>query len=200
MVEHKMKTKKPAQQRSAKTYELILDTAANLLEEIGFDKLNTNLICERAGLTPPALYRYFPNKYAVLTLLGERMMAVQNAALENWLLGLTSADNTADQIKAMLLEQYQVTVAQKGGASIMRSLRSTPQLADIRLNSHDKMTIRIVERQAALDPAIDLETAGRRNRLTMEMGYAAIELLIDLPATDADQTMTDVATMISALG
>ena len=43
-----------------------------MLEEVGFERLSTNMICKRAGLTPPALYRYFPNKYAVLKELGER--------------------------------------------------------------------------------------------------------------------------------
>ena len=70
--------KKPRQKRSAQTFELILDTAASLLEEVGLDKLNTNLICERAGLTPPALYRYFPNKYAIMEELGRRLMKAQN--------------------------------------------------------------------------------------------------------------------------
>lgn len=56
--------KQPAQQRGAETYERILEVAAALLAEVGIERLSTNLICSKAGLTPPALYQYFPNKYA----------------------------------------------------------------------------------------------------------------------------------------
>ena len=71
--------RRPAQQRSSETYERILAVTAETLAEIGFERLSTNIVCERAGLTPPALYRYFPNKYALLYELGRRLMQRQNA-------------------------------------------------------------------------------------------------------------------------
>ncbi|WP_445380862.1 TetR/AcrR family transcriptional regulator, partial [Pseudomonas syringae] len=52
--------------------------------EVGIERLSTNLVCERAGLTPPALYRYFPNKYALLTVLGERLLEKQNERIDHW--------------------------------------------------------------------------------------------------------------------
>jgi AcrR family transcriptional regulator len=74
----------PRQGRAQETFERILSITAELLAEVGIERLSTNLICERAGLTPPALYRYFPNKYAVLHTLGERLMGAQNALLAEW--------------------------------------------------------------------------------------------------------------------
>lgn len=192
--------KKPTQKRSTQTFEKILDTAASLLDERGFDKLNTNLICERAGITPPALYRYFPNKYAILSALGERLMTAQNDALAIWIDQATEINSSVEQLQQMLREQFDITVAQKGGASIMRALRSTPQLADVRLNSHAKMTALIIARLQEIDPSMDEDVQIQRNRLTMEMGYAAMEMLIDLPEMDIDQTLFDVATMMAALG
>lgn len=57
-------TRRPKQERSQATYELLLNVAGELLAEVGIDRISTNLICARAGLTPPALYRYFDDKYA----------------------------------------------------------------------------------------------------------------------------------------
>ena len=74
----------PTQTRALETCERILDAAANLLGEVGIERLSTNLICERAGLSPPALYRYYPNKYAVLAELGVRLMMSQNELLVQW--------------------------------------------------------------------------------------------------------------------
>ena len=74
----------PKQERAQQTYELLLDVAGELLAEVGIERISTNLICARAGLTPPALYRYFKDKYSVLEALGLRLMERQNAVLEAW--------------------------------------------------------------------------------------------------------------------
>ena len=59
----------PKQERAQVTYDLLLDVAGQLLAEVGFERISTNMICARAGLTPPALYRYFKDKYAVIEAL-----------------------------------------------------------------------------------------------------------------------------------
>src|ERR1700754_4768107 len=74
----------PKQERAQATYERLLDVAGELLAEVGIDRITTNLICARAGVTPPALYRYFEDKYAVLEALGRRLMERQNIVLERW--------------------------------------------------------------------------------------------------------------------
>src|SRR3546814_16662718 len=51
----------------------------------GIERSSNNMIAARARLTPPALYRYFGDKYAVLEALGRRLMERQNAVLDAWL-------------------------------------------------------------------------------------------------------------------
>src|SRR5271155_229537 len=75
----------PRQRRAVETYERLLDMAGELLAEVGIERISTNQICARAGMTPPALYRYFKDKYAVLEALGRRLMDRQNAVLFAWL-------------------------------------------------------------------------------------------------------------------
>ena len=75
----------PRQKRAVETYERILDVSTRLLTELGVDGLTTNLIASEAGVKVPTLYRYFPNKYAVLMTLGDRLMAAQNVIIEQWL-------------------------------------------------------------------------------------------------------------------
>ena len=65
---------RPQQQRAIKTYEAILSAAGELLCEVGLERISTNNIAERAGVTVPALYRYFPNKYAVINALAGRLL------------------------------------------------------------------------------------------------------------------------------
>lgn len=55
----------PDRGRSLATYEKLIKAAGELLGEVGFEKLTTNAICAKAGMTPPALYRYFHDKYEI---------------------------------------------------------------------------------------------------------------------------------------
>ncbi|HVJ53216.1 MAG TPA: TetR/AcrR family transcriptional regulator [Aliidongia sp.] len=56
----------PVQGRSQATVRRILDAAARLMEERPLDEITTNRIAEAAGLTIGALYRFFPDREAVI--------------------------------------------------------------------------------------------------------------------------------------
>ena len=66
---------KPRQRRSRATVDIILEAAAQVLEIAGEPAFNTNAIAERAGVGIGSIYRYFPNKHAILVELGRREMA-----------------------------------------------------------------------------------------------------------------------------
>ena len=62
----------PQQTRSQERVGLILDTAADLFAEVGYEATTTNAIADRAGISIGSLYRYFPDKDAILKALSER--------------------------------------------------------------------------------------------------------------------------------
>jgi len=65
----------PKQERSRKKYEEILDTAANLFLEKGFEGTTTNEIAARAGISIGSVYQYFDNKEAIVSGLTGRYIA-----------------------------------------------------------------------------------------------------------------------------
>jgi len=65
--------KKPVQERSQQTFEVILEASAQVLEEDA--KASTNKIAERAGFSIGTLYQYFPNRNAILAAMAEREQA-----------------------------------------------------------------------------------------------------------------------------
>ncbi len=69
----------PKQQRSRDKVGLILDAAIQVLERNGERGFNTNAVAERAGVSIGTLYRYFPDKEAVLIALAEREIEGQQA-------------------------------------------------------------------------------------------------------------------------
>jgi AcrR family transcriptional regulator len=59
------------QERSRVTVEAILQATARILTEKGYDRTNTNLIAELAGVSIGSLYQYFPNKESLMVALME---------------------------------------------------------------------------------------------------------------------------------
>ena len=184
----------PNQDRSQRTVERVLEAAAALLEEVGFERLSTNMICKRAGLTPPALYRYFPNKYAVLKELGERLMEAQNILLDDWDPG---AENLVEQIEHFLRETLDVTRRFKAGGWIMRSLHATPVLTDVRLDSHRRMANMMTDKTMTRWPDLDRAKVFANARIGVEMGYALVEMLFDEPSIDEDAALRNTAQMLA---
>jgi AcrR family transcriptional regulator len=78
--------KKPSQSRSAKTVDTILEGAARILEQHGFEGYTTNEIATRAGVSIGSLYQYFPTRDAVTIALIERESATRAADVKEALL------------------------------------------------------------------------------------------------------------------
>ena len=62
----------PVQARSRERVERILDAAALLLTEEGYDAVKTNLIAKRAGVSIGSVYQFFPNRFAIFNALAGR--------------------------------------------------------------------------------------------------------------------------------
>jgi AcrR family transcriptional regulator len=193
--------KQPAQQRATETYERILEVTAKTLADVGIERLSTNLVCERAGLTPPALYRYFPNKYALLAELGQRLMRKQNDMIPRWLTPavlLGPQDGLERAVKGLLLDTYHVTRETEAGVWITRALRAVPALERVRLESHNE----VAEGQAAffglIFPGADTRELQLAGRVAVEMLYAAVELLFDDPRLKPDDVARVAAAMVSS--
>ena len=62
----------PVQARSAARLEALLDAAASVVEELGYERLTTAMVAERAGASIGTVYRYFPDRIAVLQALAAR--------------------------------------------------------------------------------------------------------------------------------
>ena len=65
----------PVQARSTARLTRLLDAAAEVIDEIGFERLTTAMVAERAGASIGTVYRYFPDRIAVLQSLSVRATA-----------------------------------------------------------------------------------------------------------------------------
>lgn len=191
----------PSQTRARNTFEAVLSTAGELLGEVGFERLSTNLVCERAGMTPPALYRYFPNKYAILGELARRLMDAQDEAVFAWVanggLQAGSLETAVEKNRQLQQQVNEITRQIPGGIWIMRALRAVPLLRDIRIASRDNVARHISERLTEVYPDVPESELFRAARLTTEVAYAATEMVLEEPALDEARINEDVCWMVA---
>lgn len=189
---------RPRQERAKRTYEAILNSAAELLVEVGVERISTNLIAERAGITVPALYRYFPNKYAVINALGAGLMDRQNRVFQLWFeTHLAGGDSDLlSHIYDVLKLTYEVTLEQPGGLEILQSLRAVGPLQELRLTSHA-----MVAEQFSLFVAEILQTPVTEEillqaRVSVEVAYGTVEMALEDPSRSPEATMREGALML----
>jgi AcrR family transcriptional regulator len=191
----------PLSGKSLKTYEKLVQAAGELLGEVGFERLTTNAICARANMTPPALYRYFNDKYDILEVLARRLLKRQNDAYAVWLFEGGSWADPSRRTEA--LEEWfkiaaDIVASEPGAIWTMRALRALPNLSHVRLESQRMNTDRIFQFYSKVLPDMDSDLLWRRLRIRAEFGWMVDELAIEEDRLPHDVLFREAARMISS--
>ncbi len=72
----------PVQRRSIERIDLLLDTAAGIIDEHGINGLTTSDVAARSGSSVGVVYRYYPNIDSLLLALAGRNLVRYQARLE----------------------------------------------------------------------------------------------------------------------
>lgn len=88
MTANKNMRKRPAQERSEDTVDVILEAATQVLDTPREAPVTTNHIAQRAGVSIGSLYRYFTDKQGILAVVVRREAARQEQlisdVIKNW--------------------------------------------------------------------------------------------------------------------
>jgi AcrR family transcriptional regulator len=71
----------PLQSRSHRTIQRVLDAASSLLEQAPLDDVTTTRVAAEAGVSVGALYRFFPDKQAIIDAIAVRHVEQFRASL-----------------------------------------------------------------------------------------------------------------------
>lgn len=185
--------------------ERLVAAAQALLAEGGVAAVNSNAVAERAGVTPPTFYHYFPNKHALLRELGERMLSAQSAAIRS---DTGRRIRNAADLRAVCLDMLQASArmsrAFTGGFELLVALRAVPELRDVRLKHQERMAALLVGYFAGQGLAKDEAALMVRARLALHLGYAAVEMLFETGFADEaailDRTAGALADILGLFG
>lgn len=107
----------PVQARGTARVAALLDATAAVIAEIGFERLTTAMVAERAGASIGTVYRYFPDRIAVLQSLAARNAEVVEAPVLAAARGPEHADWSAG-LAAALARYAEAFATEPGFASI----------------------------------------------------------------------------------
>lgn len=137
----------PVQARARQSVDQILDAAASLLDEVGLDGFNTNLLAQRAGVLVRTIYRYFPDKYAVILALAQRL----SVQWELWTahdFAALKGDDWESVLRRMISSWVKRAAGQPGAISVIKALGAVPQLREFDLHLLERM---VANMEAALN-------------------------------------------------
>lgn len=183
--------------------ERLLCAAQDILVEKGLEHLNTNLIAQRAGVTPPTLYHYFSNKHAILAELAQHLMHAQTEVIRvDTNMMLRSRDDLRAAVARSIAQGLAVTRSFPAGYQLLVCMRAVPALAHIRRDSHRAMADLVAAYFVEQGLARASDHLRVRSLLAQDLKYAAIEMLFETGFADADAVLayaTDAVTEVYAL-
>lgn len=152
----------PVQARSTARVNALLDAASDAIHELGYEQLTTAMVAERAGASIGTVYRYFPDRVAVLHAVASRNLERAARTLATTLSSTnpTSVLDTMDCTVDALVEVFRsergyrslrvgdgvdirpVTSGRSGNAELARVIRDDlHQRLGLRLDSASRLSI-----------------------------------------------------------
>jgi AcrR family transcriptional regulator len=152
----------PVQARSAARVNALLDAASDAMHDLGYEQLTTAMVAERAGASIGTVYRYFPDRIAVLQAVASRNLERASRALARALASRnpSSAEESLDCAVDALVDVFRqergfrslrvgdcldirpVTSGRGGNAELARVVRDDlHQRLGLRLDSAGRLSI-----------------------------------------------------------
>lgn len=186
---------RPTQARSRKTFEAILAAAAELLTEAGWEGFNTNLLAERAGCRVATLYRYFPDKLAVVSTLAEQVVADWDREFEQ--IAQQFAD-TADlrQVWPIFSQRFVSILTRNPSAlAVRKAMQAVPELRAIDQEDNRRLALAFAPAFCTHLPGLSEARALSAARLLIETEVAIVDLAMTAPEPEASLLLADLETM-----
>jgi len=165
----------PNQARSRATFARILQVAVELLQEVGWDGFNTNLLAERVGVRVSAVYRYFPNKEAVVATLAERLIT----EWDTWFDHLYEGDDACADIESAWCQSidlfYESIQSRVGGVAVRHAMKMSPALQEMEKADGEYLVGRLVDSLQRYLPHLKKREA----RLSAVLLMASVEPIMD---------------------
>src|SRR5712691_11004862 len=179
------------QARGQQRIELILDIAAQVFAEVGFEAATTNAIAARAGISPGSLYQFFPNKDAIAESLADRF--VERLRTTQAIFGpeieVLPLDELIDHIVDPLVAFH---VSHPGFQALFSGSIVSPRLASATQGFLQAVVRRAEAVFAVRAPNMSPERRARCARVSVELVRALLPLVVAADPTERDAVVVEL--------
>ncbi len=142
----------------------IIDAAVSCFARSGFHGASMHEICVEAGMSPGALYRYFPSKVAIIAAIAEAERAQHAAFFER----MAEADDPVEALASIGIDALEQMLTGPNAALCAETMAEAIRNPDIR-SMFDRnirearvavvAALRRGQARGTVDPTLDVETA-----------------------------------------
>ena len=186
--------RRPSQVRSQQRFDQVLEAASALIASRGLEPISMTDIAEEAGMALTALYRYFPNKRAIIRELA--LMTLEADAQMNAELAADASLSPEERIRSGVLA-YCHHLNDPVRLQIRTAIHADSDLSDLDLADSRRNA-------AIIAAAIDYDGLGigrleleRRALLLVELFDGVVRLVSRVDAAEAEVALSTFAQMAS---
>lgn len=186
---------RPSQARSKATVDLVLDTASDLLSAVGVEGFNTNLLAERAGLSVRAIYRYFPNKLAVLVALAERTRDWERAWIGD-LSAVRPGDDWRRAVEQAIDRYFEAASGRRGVVALRAAMQAIPELRAVEDAASAAYQADLAAGLAAWGVALPPERLLALSQVVIESASRLLDIALFSPPDHAHLVLQELKRML----
>ena len=163
----------------------ILDAAAGVFADAGYERATTNAIAAAAGISPGSLYQFFPNKEAIAEALADRFVTQMRAAHEAAFTGVDFARVGLDEVLDRVVDPILAfNLANPGFEAIFARPDMPAGLAAAAQPIQSALLSRVEAILVARAPGLTTDQHGRTARVSIQIFQAMLPLVL---AADEDE-------------
>jgi AcrR family transcriptional regulator/TfoX/Sxy family transcriptional regulator of competence genes len=179
------------QARGQRRVDQLLDVAAQVFAEVGFEAATTNAIAARARVSPGSLYQFFPNKDALAEALAERF--VQRLQKTQAIFGPELADMPLDALIDHIFDPLVAFhVAHPGFEALFSGSIVSPRLSAAVQGFLDAVVARAEALLEVRAPHLSPERRARCARVSVELVRALLPLVVASDPVQRDAMVVEL--------
>ena len=169
----------PRQSRAKETVARLQAAVREILVEAGAAGLNTNTIAERAGVNIATLYRYYPDKYAILRHVFEQFETERRDYVLRRIGELQAGTPWRAWVRSVIDHLAAAREAEPSAVALRRAMATSPDLIDVDQRSGDLIAEQLGEAFVRNFP-----------HLADERARAAAHLMVDVVTVGLDSAFS----------
>ncbi len=176
--------RRPTQERSRKRFEAIVQAASTLIATRGLESITMTDIAHEADMESTAVYRYFPNKGAIVRELAIRTFEVDEAITS----GFTTTDQTDPEalLRAGIQAYCKAHLHNPLDQQIKAAVHADAELSALDLEDSRWHAAGIAAALAQLTKSPHIEELTRRALLLVELMDGAVRLASRVEPNEVD--------------